>query len=364
MRRRRRTNRAKTQSRKPSSIKRHLTSASRHRVDNDQNRANELEEAREQQAATAAVLKVISRSTFDLQTVLDATVASAVRLCEAERGALCSVVRVKSTRVWRITTIHANSGNSTKVIPSSPGRGTAVGRTALEGKTVQIVDILADPEYTFLEAQKLGQAGPTWRCPYCGKQRQSEHCASAYGPRPYQPKQIELVETFAAQAVIAIENTRLLSELRESLQQQTATSDVLKVISRSTFDLGKVLNTLAKSANQLCEADGTIVWRPNKEGFYQLAASFGLPSEFETNMRQISLKADGQSMVVLALQAKKTFHVPDMNADPEYAAYDLKRMGGYRAVLGIPLMREGVPIGVMMDDGRHQSHSQRPRSRS
>ena len=91
-----------------------------------------------------------------------------------------------------------------------------------------------------------------------------------------------------------------------------------------------------------------MVWRPNNEGRYQLAASFGMPAEFETNMRQISLKADGQSMVGRALQAKKTFHVPDMNADPEYAAYDLKRMGGYRAVLGIPLMRAGVPIGAMM----------------
>jgi GAF domain-containing protein len=348
MRRRRRTNRAKTQSRKPSSIKRHLTSASRHRVDHDQNRANELEEAREQQAATAAVLKVISSSTFDLQTVLDTLVETATRLCKAKRGLLFrregetykSAAYFGYSREFR--EFHENH-------PIMPGRGTAVGRTALEGRTIHISDVLADPDYTFLEAQKLGQYRANLAVPLLrgGKPIGALSLARAE-PVPFSDKQIELVETFAAQAVIAIENARLLSELRESLQQQTATSDVLKVISRSTFDLGKVLNTLAESANQLCEADGTIVWRPNKEGFYQLAASFGLPSEFETNMRQISLKADGQSMVGRALQAKKTFHVPDMNADPEYAAYDLKRMGGYRAVLGIPLMREGVPIGVMM----------------
>jgi GAF domain-containing protein len=129
--------------------------------------------------------------------------------------------------------------------------------------------------------------------------------------RPFTDKQIELVETFADQAVIAIENVRLFEaeqqrtcELSESLQQQTATADVLKVISRSTFDLEVVLNTLAESATRLCEADGTIVWRP-KEGRYQLAASYGLSPEFETSMRQVSLKPSGHSVVGRAVQAKK-----------------------------------------------------------
>ena len=165
--------------------------------------------------------------------------------------------------------------------------------------------------------------------------------------RPFNDKQIEVVQTFAPQAVIAIENTRLLGELRESLQQQTATADVLKVISRSTFDLEVVLNTLAESATRLCEADGTIIWRP-KEGRYQLAASYGLSPEFEKNMRQVSLKPSGHSVVGRAVQAKKTLHIPDMNADPEYAPYDSKRIGEYRAMLGVPLMREEVQIGVMM----------------
>src|SRR5262249_1235253 len=111
--------------------------------------------------------------------------------------------------------------------------------------------------------------------------------------RPFTDKQIELVQNFAAQAVVAIENARLLNALRECLQQQTATADVLKVISRSTFDLDTVLNTLSESATRLCEADGTIIWRP-KDGRYKLAACYGLTAEFETDMRQVALGMAGR----------------------------------------------------------------------
>src|SRR5712672_1464691 len=221
----------------------------------------ERDEALEQRTATAEVLKLISGSTFDLQTVLDALVASAVRLCEAERG----VVFRREGEFYKSVAYYNHAREFQEFHeshPITPGRGTAVGRMALEGKTVQIVDILADPEYTFAEAQKLGRGRATLAVPLLreatpigalGLQRTE--------PRPYSPKQIELVETFAAQAVIAIENTRLLKELRqrtedlgESLQQQTATSDVLQVISSSPGDLQPVFESMLNNALRICEA--------------------------------------------------------------------------------------------------------------
>jgi signal transduction histidine kinase len=294
-------------------------------------RTDDLSETLEQQIATSDVLKVISRSTFDLQTVLRTLVESACRLCDAEGSA-----------IWRpegdAFKLAANFGHSAahlgamRELSIRPGRQTCAGRVLLEGRTVHIPDCNADPEYQAGDTLKAGGNRAMLGVPLLRESLPiGVFTLIRTTARPFTEKQIELATTFADQAVIAIENTRLLND-----------------ISRSTFDLETVLNTLSESANRLCEADGAMVWRPDKEGHYQLAASFGVPPAFETTMRQISLKADGQSMVGRALQAKKTLHVADMNADPEYAAYDLKRMGGYRAVLGIPLMREGVPIGAMM----------------
>jgi GAF domain-containing protein/CheY-like chemotaxis protein len=167
-----------------------------------------------------------------------------------------------------------------------------------------------------------------------------------FEPGEFRPKQIELVETFADQAVIAIENTRLLNELRESLQQQTATADVLKLISRSTFDLETVLQTLAESAARLCDADKTNITREKNGAFYR-AVGFGFSREFQDYVRDVPIKAERGSAFGRAVLERQVVHIPDVLADPEYTYLEGQRLGAYRTVLAVPMLREGIPIGVL-----------------
>jgi signal transduction histidine kinase len=164
--------------------------------------------------------------------------------------------------------------------------------------------------------------------------------------RPFTDKQIELVKNFAAQAVIAIENARLLSELRESLQQQTATADVLKVISRSTFDLQTVLQTLVESAARLCDADQGTITR-QKDGVFYRAEAYGFPPEFIEMVRDVPVMPERGSMNGRTLLEGKVVHVPDVLADPDYTFVEAQRLGRYRTLLGVPMLREGKPVGVL-----------------
>ena len=165
--------------------------------------------------------------------------------------------------------------------------------------------------------------------------------------RPFTDKQIELVTNFAAQAVIAIENTRLLNELRESLQQQTATAEVLKIISRSTFDLKTVLNTLVESAARLCEADVASVPRLTGTVFDQVA-SYGYSADFHEFLRKNPILPGRGTAAGRALAEGRTIHIPDVLADPEYDYAGGQKVGGFRTLLGVPLMREGAATGALV----------------
>jgi len=304
-----------------------------------------LAEALEQQTATADVLKVISRSTFDLQAVLDALTESAVRLCEADAA---MIFRPKGAAYH----LAASSGLNPQYkeylenVAITPGRGTVAGRVLLERAAVHLHDAQADLAFTLGAALRtrtilgvplLREGSPT-----------GVIVLTRRTVRPFTDKQIELVTTFADQAVIAIENVRLLNELRESLQQQTATADVLKVISRSTFDLQAVLDTLVKSAARLCKADIATIWRP-RGAAYHIAATHRTRRPHDEYLANLSIEPGRGSCVARTLLEAKIVHITDIREDPEYAL-ELKQAGtleGYRTMLGVPLLREGIPIGVI-----------------
>ena len=313
----------------------------------------ELGEAREQQAATAEVLKAISRSTFDLQNVLETMVESAARICRADKG---NIARVGGGgfRFVAFSGFEPDYRDYMKALPlSSVDRGSITGRTVLEGRTVHIPDVLADPDFTWFEAQKRGGFRTGLGVPLL---REGTPIGVFFLTRttvdPFTQQQIELVTTFADQAVIAIENARLFDEvqartceLSESLEQQTATADMLNVISRSAFDLQSVLETLVGSAARICRADRGNIARVNGDRL-QFVAFSGFQPDYREYMQALSLQIDRGSISGRAVLEGRMVHIADVLTDAEFTMFAAQKFGGFRTGLGVPLLREGIPIGV------------------
>jgi signal transduction histidine kinase len=309
-------------------------------------RTTDLTESLEQQTATSKVLEVISRSAFDLRAVFETVAESSVRLCGADRA---FIYRLDGELLRAAVAFNASQELKDFIFqnPIRVGRDSASGRVVLERRTIHIPDVLADSEYSYgakdVEAIRTILSVPILK---------GDDLLGVIGiytleeVRPFTDKQIALVETFADQAAIAIDNVRLLDELRQSLEQQTATADMLKLISRSTFDLKSVLSALVESAARLCAADITTISR-EKDGHYHVVAAYGFPPGLQDYYETTPMDQGRGSLFGRILLERKPVQIVDVLADPEYAMRELQKRAGFRTVLGVPLLRDGVPIGIL-----------------
>ena len=330
----------------------------------EQQRTRELTESLEQQTATSQVLQVISSSPGDLQPVFASMLENAVRICDAAFG---NIYRWDGSAM-RLVAAHNTPPAFAEARRRSDlsGPKTAMGRMVATNAVVHVIDAAADEAYferdaSYVEAVELGGVRTLLVVPLL-KDNALMGAFTVYRQevRPFAAKQIELVQNFAAQAVIAIENARLLSELRqrttdltertadltELLEQQTATSEVLGVISRSKFELQPILQSVVDTASQLCRADVSVIFRL-EGGVYRFAAGYSLDPAYLEHERRTPISPGPGTVVGRAAMSREVVQIEDAWTDPLYEQKAAVKISGGRSMIGVPLMREGEPIGVI-----------------
>ena len=325
-------------------------------------RTDDLTELLQQQTATADVLKVISRSTFDLQVVLDTLVQSAARLCEAD---MASVTRPRGANGAHYHVAYFGFSPEwfelMQTNPIQPGREKLIGRTLLEGRTVHIPDVLADPEYSAPKAQQLGAFRAALGVPMLRDGIAiGVFMIARRTPRPFTDKQIELATTFADQALIAIENVRLFEsveartrELSESLQQQTATSEVLRVISSSPGELEPVFSAMLTNAMRICEAKFATLYLREADAFRAVAVTHEVPPAYvEARKRELRLQPSPDGPLNRAATTKQVVQINDIRELQSYRdghpfIVDAVELGGFRTALAVPVLKDDELIGVI-----------------
>src|SRR3984893_9328025 len=311
-------------------------------------RTDELTESLEQQTATADLLKVINRSAFDLTTVLQTLVESAARLCDADKA---TIARKKGDSFYRSEAYGFSKEfvDWVKDIPIKPERGTGHGRALLEGTTVHIHDVLNDPEYTWAKAQELGNFRTMLAVPMLREGVPIGVLGLGRSEvRPFTQKQIELVSTFANQAAIAIDNVRLLNELRESLEQQTAAGDILRIVAGSPKDAQPVFESIARNAAHLCKAQLCEVFRYDGHLIHYSAHHGLAPEVLEQLRRAYPIPPSRASAAARAILNGTVEQIPDVHADPDYKYGWAAQLSASRSIVAVPMLKDGRPIGAIV----------------
>jgi signal transduction histidine kinase/HAMP domain-containing protein len=310
-------------------------------------RTQELKRALDQQTAISEILRVISASPTDVQPVLAVVAERAAQLCDAP---VSGVFLLENGMLRAMTTRSTGGDPIPPIVPMPLKRTSIAGRAVLERETIHHADVmqLLDSEYPDSRENLLRQRARAILAVPLARE------GGAYGgiflfrrePRPFSPDQIALVETFARQAAIAIDNVRLFNETKEALEQQTATSEMLSAISRTTFELDPVLKALIENATRLCKADKGFVFIRDGD-VYRVTANFGAPSQHVEFMRAHPIRAGMGTLVARTVMTRQVVHIDDAKTDPRYTWGEARDLLGFRTMLGVPMLREGEPIGVV-----------------